>query len=90
MPGSDSGALPHGDNGKQFSRMVQFGMTPLQALQSATIHSARLLNWEGGVGQINGANYADVIAIGRNPLAAIGIIETVTSAMKNGVLYKHE
>ncbi len=87
---TDSGVYPHGDNGKQFSRMVEFGMTPLQAIQSATIHSADLLNWEDRVGQIAPGFYADLIAVKRNPLEDISVLESVDFVMKGGTVYKQD
>jgi len=86
--GSDSGVYPHGDNGKQFSRMVQFGMTPLQAIQSATLSAARLLRWHDDVGQIATGFYADIIAVDEDPLKNIAALESVSFVMKGGTVYK--
>jgi imidazolonepropionase-like amidohydrolase len=88
--GTDSGVYPHGDNGKQFSRMVEFGMTPLQAIQSATIHSADLLGWQGQVGQLKPGFYADIIAVKADPLDDISALESVGFVMKGGEVYKNE
>lgn len=85
---TDSGVYPHGDNAKQFSRMVQFGMTPLQAIQSATIHSADLLGWQDKVGQIAPGYLADIIAVTGNPLEDVSVLEDVDFVMKGGVVYK--
>jgi imidazolonepropionase-like amidohydrolase len=85
---TDAGVYPHGDNGKQFARMVRFGMTPLQAIQSATINSAKLLGWEDRVGQIAPGYYADIIAVDGDPLADIAELEDVDFVMKGGVVYK--
>lgn len=85
---TDSGVYPHGDNGKQFSRMVEFGMTPLQAIQSATIHSADLLGWQDRVGQIQPGFYADLIAVKTDPLKDISALERVNFVMKGGEVYK--
>lgn len=87
---TDSGVYPHGDNGKQFSRMVQFGMTPLQAIQSATIHSADLLGWQDKVGQIAPGYYADIIAVSGNPLENVAVLEKVEFVMKGGAVYKSD
>lgn len=87
---TDSGVYPHGDNGKQFSRMVEFGMTPLQAVQSATIHSADLLGWQDRVGQIQPGFYADLIAVKTDPLQDISVLENVDFVMKGGAVYKGE
>ena len=85
---TDAGVYPHGDNGKQFSRMVRFGMTPLQAIQSATINSAKLLGWEDRVGQIAPGYFADIIAVDGDPLADVSELEDVNFVMKGGVVYK--
>ena len=75
--GSDGAVYPHGDNGKQFARAVRFGMTPAQAIMSATSLTAELLGWEDKVGEIAAGKYADIIAVhgdARVPFIA-GIIE---------------
>ncbi|MGD2131053.1 MAG: amidohydrolase family protein [Lysobacterales bacterium] len=86
--GSDAGVYPHGDNGKQFARMVQFGMTPLQAIQAATVNSAELLGWQDRVGRIEPGYYADLIAVDGDPLEDISELEDVDFVMKGGVVYK--
>lgn len=86
--GSDAAIYPHGDNGKQFSRMVQFGMTPLHAIQAATINSAKLLKQDKSLGQIQPGYLADIIAVDGNPLDNISLLEQVTFVMKDGVIYK--
>jgi imidazolonepropionase-like amidohydrolase len=86
--GTDSGVYPHGDNGKQFARAVRFGMTPAEAIQSATIVSAELLGWEDRVGRIAPGMYADIIAVNGNPLEDIEELEDVDFVMKGGVVYK--
>ncbi len=85
--GSDAAIYPHGDNGKQFSRMVKFGMTPEQALQAATINSAALLKQED-LGQIKEGFLADIIAVDGDPLKNISLMENVSFVMKDGVIYK--
>jgi imidazolonepropionase-like amidohydrolase len=86
--GSDAAIYPHGDNGKQFSRMVRFGMTPLQSIQAATINSATLLKQEADLGQIKEGYLADIIAVKGNPLKNITALENVQFVMKDGVVYK--
>ncbi|PKI03602.1 amidohydrolase family protein [Glaciecola sp. 33A] len=86
--GSDAAIYPHGDNGKQFSRMVRFGMTPLQAIQAATINSARLLKQDTALGQIKVGYLADIIAVKGNPLENISVLENVQFVMKDGLVYK--
>lgn len=87
---TDSGIYPHGDNGKQFARAVRFGMTPTQAIQSATSLTADLLGWEDRVGEIAPGMYADIIAVNANPLEDISELEDVDFVMKGGVVYKNK
>ncbi len=86
---TDAGVYPHGDNGKQFARAVRFGMTPAQAIQSATVVSAELLGWEDRIGQIAPGMYADIVAVDGDPLADVAELEDVDFVMKGGVVYKH-
>ena len=85
--GSDAAIYPHGDNGKQFSRMVKFGMTPLQSIQAATINSAALLK-QTNIGQIKEGFLADIVAVDGDPIENISLLENVTFVMKDGVVYK--
>ena len=87
---TDSGVYPHGDNGKQFTRAVRFGMTPAQAIQSATSLTAELLGWEDQVGVIEEGFYADIIAVHGDPLDDISELEDVDFVMKGGVVYKNK
>ncbi len=87
---TDAGVYPHGDNGKQFARAVRFGMTPTQAIQSATSVAADLLGWEDRVGEIAPGMYADIIAVHGDPLDDIGELEDVDFVMKGGVVYKNK
>ncbi len=87
---TDAGVYPHGDNGKQFARAVRFGMTPTQAIQSATSVSADLLGWEDRVGEIAPGFFADIIAVHGNPLEDISELEDVDFVMKGGVVYKNK
>jgi imidazolonepropionase-like amidohydrolase len=86
--GSDAAIYPHGDNGKQFSRMVKFGMTPIQAIQAATINAAQLLKWQDNIGSIEKGKYADMVAVSNDPLKDITVLESVDFVMKGGVVYK--
>ena len=86
--GSDAAIYPHGDNGKQFSRMVRFGMTPMQAIQAATINSAGLLK-QDNLGQVQKGFLADIVAVDGNPLDNIDLLENITFVMKDGVVYKN-
>ncbi|WP_440876146.1 Xaa-Pro dipeptidase [Thalassotalea sp. PLHSN55] len=85
--GSDAAIYPHGDNGKQFSRMVQFGMSPMQAIQASTLHSAALLQ-QDNLGQIATGFLADIIAVDGDPIDNISLLESVSFVMKDGQIYK--
>jgi len=87
--GSDGGVYPHGDNGKQFHYMVEYGMTPMQAIQAATIHAAQLIGWSGKVGAIAPGHYADIIAVDGDPLKTVEVLENVSFVMKGGKTYKN-
>ncbi|MFT5571610.1 MAG: imidazolonepropionase-like amidohydrolase [Cryomorphaceae bacterium] len=85
--GSDAAIYPHGDNAKQFSRMVKFGMTEAQALQAATVNAAKLMKAQD-LGQIAAGFMADIVAVSGDPLQDIRVTENVQFVMKNGVIYK--
>ncbi len=87
--GTDSGVYPHGWNAKQFFHMVKWGMTPMQAIQSATIHAADLLGWKDRVGQLAPGFYADLIAVSGDPLADVTVLEQVGFVMKGGKVVKN-
>lgn len=86
--GSDGGVYPHGDNGKQFAYMVEYGMTPMQAIQAATVHAAELIGWPDQVGAIAVGLYADIIAVEGNPLDDVRLLEDVAFVMKGGSVLK--
>ena len=88
--GTDAGVYPHGWNGKQFKWMVQFGLSPIKAIQSATINAADLLGLKDKVGTIAVGKWADIIAVKNNPLEDIKALESVQFVMKAGVVYKSE
>ena len=87
--GTDAGALPHGDNAIDFERMVAYGMTPLQAVQSATLTAAELMQMDGDVGTLTPGAFADLIAVPTNPLDAVGVLGDVRFVMKGGAVIKH-
>lgn len=87
--GTDSGVYPHGWNGKQFFHMVKWGMTPMQAIQSATVHAADLLGWKDKVGQLAPGYYADIIAVTGDPVADVTVLEQVGFVMKGGTVVKN-
>jgi imidazolonepropionase-like amidohydrolase len=82
--GTDSGVYPHGHNAKQFAYMVRYGMTPMQAIQSATIRAAELLGKEGELGSTAPGRFADLVAVKGDPLANIRALENVSHVMKGG------
>lgn len=88
--GTDAGIFPHGWNGKQFSYMVTWGMTPMQAIQAATTSASKLMGWENKIGSISVGKFADIIAVVGNPLDDIKILEDVKFVMKGGRIYKNE
>jgi imidazolonepropionase-like amidohydrolase len=86
--GSDAGVYPHGWNGKQFAKMVEWGMMPMQAIKAATTDAAELLGWRDRVGSVEAGRFADLIAVAGDPLTDITELERVTFVMKGGVVYK--
>ena len=85
--GTDSGVHPHGDNGKQFRWMVQYGMTPAQAIQTATANAAEALGRKD-IGVIEAGRYADIIAVKGNPAQDVTLLEQVDFVMKGGEVVK--
>ncbi len=86
--GSDTSTYPHADHARQFSVYVDLGMSPMQAIQSATKVAAQSLGWVGDTGAIEQGYYADIIAVAGNPLEDISELENVTFVMKGGVVHK--
>jgi imidazolonepropionase-like amidohydrolase len=86
--GTDAGVCPYDRSVMQFADMVKYGMTPMQAIQSATHNAADLLGKSDVLGSIKPGKYADMIAVTRNPLTDIHILEHVSFVMKEGIVYK--
>ncbi|WP_442847403.1 amidohydrolase family protein [Leeuwenhoekiella sp. H156] len=86
--GTDAGVFPHGENAKEFGYMVEAGMTPLEAIQSATTISALVLQAENDLGQIAPGFKADLIAVKSNPLEDINTLNEISFVMKNGEVVK--
>lgn len=86
--GTDTSTYPHADHARQFSVYVDLGMTPMQAIQSATTVAAESLGWVGDTGAVAPGYYADIIAVDGDPLKDIGAMENVTFVMKGGEVFK--
>ena len=86
--GTDAGVYPHGDNARQFYYMVKFGMTPAQAIRTATFNAADLIGRSADVGTIEVGKYADIIAVQADPLADVRALEHVDFVMKGGTVVK--
>ena len=84
--GSDAGVMPHGEIGKQFRVMVEYGMTPLEAIQAATRNGAQALGRERDVGAIAVGRFADIIAVDGDPLTNVRELESVDAVVKSGKL----
>jgi imidazolonepropionase-like amidohydrolase len=88
--GTDAGVCPQGLNARQLAYMVRYGMTPMQAIQSATVGAADLIGHSELFGSITAGKSADIIAVKGDPLANIRVLEQVAFVMKEGTIYKHE
>lgn len=86
--GTDAGVFPHGLNAKEFGYMVEVGMPPMEAIQSATITNAEVLGLSDQIGQLKINFIADIVATDTNPLEDISALERITFVMKDGVVYK--
>jgi len=86
--GTDAGVFPHGENAKEFGYMVEAGMTPIDAIRSATVNAAILLDQPKRLGAIDAGFAADIIAVEGDPLQDVKVLEQVKFVMKDGVVYK--
>ena len=86
--GSDVGPFPHGTQAREMEMMVEFGMSAKDVLQADLLHGARLLDWEGKIGELKAGYFADVIAVDGDPLANISTLKAVKFVMKDGVVFK--
>ena len=86
--GTDAGVFPHGENAKEFAYMVEAGMPALEAIRSATIHAATLLDQSRRLGSIEPGYAADIVAVNGDPLKDITLLQRVGFVMKDGVVYK--
>jgi imidazolonepropionase-like amidohydrolase len=88
--GTDAAVYPHGLNAHEFAVMVKLGLTPLQAIQAATVNAADLLGWAGKVGSLDPGAWADIIAVDGNPLQDVTTMERVKVVMKGGDVVRNE
>ena len=88
--GTDVGAFDHGTNAREFQLMVDYGMTPMQAIKSATVVAADLMQWQGQIGSVEAGKFADLVAVKGNPLDDIGLLQNISFVMKGGVVVKNK
>ncbi len=86
--GSDVGPFPHGTQARELVLMVRYGMKPLAVLQADMLEGAKVLMWEGQIGDLKPGYFADIVAVPGNPLDDIGVTQHVSFVMKGGVIYK--
>lgn len=88
--GTDAAVYPHGLNAHEFAVMVKLGLTPLQAIQAATVNASDLLGWSGKVGSLEPGAWADLIAVDGDPVKDVTTLERVKFVMKGGEVVKNE
>ncbi len=88
--GTDAAVYPHGMNAGEFHVYVKLGMTPLAAIQTATINAADLLGWSMRVGTLERGKFADMIAVDGDPTKDVAILEHVKFVMKGGAVYRND
>ncbi|MFY9854823.1 MAG: amidohydrolase family protein, partial [Terracidiphilus sp.] len=86
--GSDVGPFPHGTQAVEMELMVRYGMKPLAVLQADMINGAKLLGWEGQIGELKSGYFADIVAVPGNPLEDITAVERVSFVMKGGAVVR--
>ena len=82
--GTDAAVYPHGLNAHEFAVYVQIGMTPLQAIQSATVNAADLLGWSDRIGSLEQGKFADIVAVSGDPLKDVTVLQSPVMVMKGG------
>jgi imidazolonepropionase-like amidohydrolase len=88
--GTDAAVYPHGLNAHELAVYVKLGMTPIQAIRTATVNDADLLGWSDKVGTIEPNKFADIIAVDGNPTQDVTTLQHVKFVMKGGEVYKNE
>jgi imidazolonepropionase-like amidohydrolase len=88
--GTDAAVYPHGLNAHEFSVYVRLGMTPIQAIRTATLNAADLLGWSDKVGSIEPGKWADLVAVDGDPLADVTTLQQVKFVMKGGEVVKND
>jgi imidazolonepropionase-like amidohydrolase len=86
--GTDAAVYPHGLNAREFAVYVRMGMTPLQAIQTATVNAADLLGWSDRIGSLEPDKFADIIAVNGDPTKDVTLLQNPVFVMKGGVVYK--
>ncbi len=88
--GTDGGVYPHGDNAKQFATMVEWGAKPIDAIRTATVNAAELLNLQGKAGVVKPGSFADIIAVDSDPRANVEQLQHVRFVMKEGKVFRDD
>ena len=88
--GTDAAVYPHGLNAREFAVMVKLGLTPMQAIQAATVNAADLLGWSDRIGALEPGHFADIIAVSGDPVNDVTELERVRFVMKGGMVVKNE
>jgi imidazolonepropionase-like amidohydrolase len=86
--GTDAAVYPHGLNAREFAVYVKLGMTPVAAIQTATVNAADLLGWADRLGSIEAGKFADIIAVTGDPTKDVTVLERVGFVMKGGQVFK--
>jgi imidazolonepropionase-like amidohydrolase len=88
--GVDGPPYPHGTQGRDFEWLVKHGMTPAEAIQTATLVNSQMLGWQDQIGSIERGKYADIIAVSKDPLQDITELERVKFVMKGGKIIRND